>query len=169
MFILLACARDGQEEHDNPRDADLRPHLQVDRADSRIEGGAHEDVVYEATRHAHLFTTCDGPKVSAKGYSEAPDHGNRHDVAIVIDDLCQTEYVVIMEERGGDKGEVDRVERIAVVHESLVSQRWHGQAFLHIAWHDPREEELVEDETGIHLPRVEVRAGILHEEGEEGA
>jgi hypothetical protein len=32
---------------------------------------------------------------------------------------------------------------------------------LHITWHDPREEELVEDETGIHLPRVEVRAGIL--------
>lgn len=66
-----------------------------------------------------------------------------------------------MEERGSDKGEVDRVERITVVHESLVSQRWHGQALLHITWHDPREEELVEDETGIHLPRVEVRAGIL--------
>jgi hypothetical protein len=34
---------------------------------------------------------------------------------------------------------------------------------LHITWHDPRKEELVEDEAGIHLPRVEVRAGILHE------
>ena len=67
-----------------------------------------------------------------------------------------------MKERGSDKGEVDRVERITVVHEGLVSQRWHWQAFLHIAWHDPREEELVKDETGIHLPRVEVRAGILH-------
>ena len=68
-----------------------------------------------------------------------------------------------MEERSSDKGEVDRVERVTVVHESLVSQRWHGQALLHITWHDPREEELVEDETGIHFPRVEVRAGILHE------
>lgn len=73
-----------------------------------------------------------------------------------------------MEERGGDKGEVDRVERITVVRESFVSQRWDGQAFLHIAWHDPRKEELVEDETGIHLPRVEVRAGILHERGKLG-
>ncbi len=68
-------------------------------------------------------------------------------MAVVIDDLRQTEYVVIMEERGSDKGEIDRVERIAVVRESLVSQRWHRQAFLHIAWHDPRKEELVEDET----------------------
>jgi len=133
LFILLACARDRQEEDDNPRDADFRPHFQVHRADSRIERGAHEDIVYEVTRHAHLLTTCDGPKVSPKGYSEAPDYGDRHDVTIVVDDLRQTEYVVIMEERGGDKGEVDRVERIAVVHEGLVSQRWHGQAFLHVA------------------------------------
>src|SRR6267154_4858170 len=78
LLILLACARDGQEEHDNPRDADLRPHFQVNRANSRIESGAHEDIVYEVTRHAHLFTTCDGPKVSPEGYSEAPDHGDRH-------------------------------------------------------------------------------------------
>ena len=68
-----------------------------------------------------------------------------------------------MEESSSDEGEVDRVERITVVHECLVSKRWHGQAFLHIAWHDPRKKELVEDETGIHLPCVEVRTGILHE------
>lgn len=160
---MLACARDGKEEHDNPRDADFRPHFQVNRANSRIESGAHEDIVYEVTRHAHLFTTCDGPKISSEGYSEAPDHGDGHNVAIIVDDLGQTEYVVIMEERGSNKGEVDGVERIAVVHEGLVSERWHGQSLLHITWHDPREEELIEDETGIHLPRVEVRAGILDE------
>ena len=85
LFILLACAGDGQEENDNPRNADLGPHFQVNRADSRIESGTHEDVVYKVTRHAHLFTTRDGPKVSPKRYSEAPDHGDRHDVAIVID------------------------------------------------------------------------------------
>ena len=167
MFILFACAGDGQEEHYDPRNANFCPHFQVNGANSRVESGAHEDIVYEVTRHAHLFTTCDGPKVSPKGYSEAPDHGNRHDVAVVIDDLRKAEYVVIVKERGSDEGEVDRVERITVVHESLVSQRWHGQALLHITWHDPCEEELVENEAGIHLPRVEVRAGILHE-GEAG-
>jgi hypothetical protein len=34
---------------------------------------------------------------------------------------------------------------------------------LHITGHDPCKKELVENETGIHLPRVQVRAGILRE------
>ena len=163
MFILFARARDGKEEHDNPRDADFRPHLQVNGTNSRVQSSAHKDIVYEAARHAHLFTTGDGPKVRPKGHSEAPDHGNRHDVAVVIDDFREAEYVVVVEDRGGDEGAVDREESITIVHEGLVSQRWHRQAFLHITWHDPRKEELVENETGIHLPRVKVRARILHE------
>ena len=87
-------------------------------------------------------------------------------MAVVVDDFGEAEYVVVVKDGGGDEGTVDRENGVTVVHESLVSQRWHRQAFLHITWHDPREEELVENETGIHLPRVEVRAGILGKPGE---
>lgn len=163
LFILFARARDGQEEHDNPGDTDFRPHFQVNGTDSRVQSCAHEDIVYEVARHAHLFTAGDGPKVSPEGDSEAPDHGNRHNVAVIIDDFREAEYVVVVKDRGGEEGAVDRVECITVVHEGLVSQRRHGQAFLHITWHDPRKKEFVENEAGIHLPRIEVRARILHE------
>ena len=164
MFVLFACARDGQEKHDDPRDTDFRPHFQVDGTNSGVQSGAHEDIVYEVTRHAHLFTTGDGPEVSPEGYGEAPDHGNSHDMTVVIDDFRESEYVVVVKDRGSDEGEVDREKCITVVHESLVSKGWHGQAFLHIPWHDPCKKEFVENETGIHLPRVKVRAGILYEE-----
>ena len=87
-------------------------------------------------------------------------------MAVIIDDFGEAEYVVVVKDGGGDEGTVDREDCVTVVHESLVSQRWHWQAFLHIAWHDPRKEELVENETGIHLPRIEVRAGILGKPGE---
>ena len=162
-FILLTCARDSQEEHDHPRNPDLGPHFQVNGANTRVESGAHEHIVDEVTRHAHLFTTCDGPKVCPKRYRETPDHGNRHDVPVVVYDFGEAEYVIVVKDRGGDEGEVDGVERVAFVHESLVSQRWDRQAFLHITWHDPCKKELVENETGIHLPRVKVRAGVLRE------
>lgn len=164
MFILFARTRDGEEKDDDPRDTDFRPHFQVNRANSGVQSGAHEDIVYEVTRHAHLFTTGDGPEVSPKGYGEAPDHGNSHDVAVVVDDFRKPEYVVVVKGRGSDEGEVDREKCVTVVHESLVSQRGHGQAFLHIPWHDPGKKELIENETGIHLPRVKVGVGILDDE-----
>ena len=84
-------------------------------------------------------------------------------MAVVVYDFGEAEYVIVVKDCGGDEGEVDGVERVAVIHESLVSQRWDRQSFLHIAWHDPCKKELVENEAGIHVPRVQVRAGVLRE------
>ena len=167
LFILFACTRDGQEKHDYPRNADFRPHFQVNRTNAGVKRGAHKYIIYKVARHAHLFAASDGPEVGPKGYGEAPDHGNGHDVAVVVDDFCEAEDVIVVEDCSSNEGKVDREESIAVVHESFVTKRWHGQALLHIARHDPSEKELVKNETGIHLPRIGVWAGILHEkEGE---
>ena len=101
-----------------------------------------------------MFAAGDGPKVSSKGHSEAPDHGDRHDVAIVVDYLGEAEDVVIVQNCSGDEGEVDREKSIAIVHKSFIAKRWDRQALLQIARHNPSEEELVENEAGIHLPRI---------------
>jgi hypothetical protein len=84
-------------------------------------------------------------------------------VAVVVDDFREAKYVIVVKDRGSDECEVDREERVTVIHKGFVSQRWHGQALLHITWHGPRKEELEKNEAGIHLPRIEVRAGVLHE------
>jgi len=86
-------------------------------------------------------------------------------VAVVVDDFREAEYVVVVKEGSSDEGEVDRKKSVTIVHESFVSQRWDRQAFLHVTRHDPSKEELVENETRIHFPCIEVRAGILHEGG----
>ena len=163
LFILFARTRDGQEKHDYPWNADLGPHFQVNRTDAGVECGTHKYVIYKVARHAHLFTTSDSPKISPKGHREAPDHGNRHDVAIVVNDFCEAEYVIVVKDRSGDEGKVDRKESVAIVHESLVAKRWHWQALLHITRHNPGKKELVENEARIYFPRIEIWAGILNQ------
>lgn len=96
LFVLFARTRNRQEKYDYPRDANFSPHLQINRTNARVECGAHEYVIYEVSRHAHLFAAGDGPKVSAKGYREAPDHGDGHNVTIIVDDLREAEDVVIV-------------------------------------------------------------------------
>ncbi len=154
LFVLFARARDCQEKYNYPRDTDFRPHLQINRTNTRVECGAHEYVVYEVARHAHLFAAGNGPKVSSKGYSEAPDHGDGHDMAIVVDDLREAEDVVIVQGCSGNESKVDRKKSITIVHESFITERWDRQALLHIARHNPSKKELVENEAGIHLPRI---------------
>jgi hypothetical protein len=154
LFVLFAGTRDRQEKYNYPRDANLRPHLQINRTNTRVEGGTHEYVVKEVARHSQLFSTGDGPKVRSKRYRKTPDHGDSHDVAIVVDDLREAEDVVIVQDRSGDEGRVDRVKSITVIHESFITERWDRQALLHIARHNPGKEELIENKAGIHLPCI---------------
>lgn len=44
-LVLFASTRNGQEEDENPWDADLSPHLEADRSDSGVKGSTHEVVV----------------------------------------------------------------------------------------------------------------------------
>jgi hypothetical protein len=110
----------------------------------------------------HSFATSDSPEVCPKGYS-TPDHSNSHNVAVVVDDFREAKYVKVVKDRGSDECEVGREERVTVILKGFVSGRWLRQALLHMTWHDPRKEELEKNEAGIHLPCVEVRAGVLHE------
>jgi hypothetical protein len=54
----------------------------------------------------------------------------------------------------GNEGEVDREKGVTVIHEGFITKRWDRQALLYIARHNPSQEELVENEAGIDLPRI---------------
>ena len=66
LLVLLAGTRDGHEKHDDPRDADLEPHLEVDGANAGIQACAHEDVVDEVARHTNLVSSRHSQEVHAE-------------------------------------------------------------------------------------------------------
>lgn len=45
LFVLLDGPREGDQEEQDPGDSYFGKHLQVDNTDSRVKGGAHENVV----------------------------------------------------------------------------------------------------------------------------
>lgn len=82
---------------------------------------------------------------------------------VIVDDFREPEYVEVVQGCRSDKGRVKTAQRVAVVHESLVVERWHWETFLLIAGKDPCNEELEEKVASIDFPRVCIWAGILEE------
>lgn len=70
----MAATRDRQKEDNDPRNADLCPHLEVNRANARVQASAHKDVIDEISRHANLVTSCDCEEMHPKGDCETVDH-----------------------------------------------------------------------------------------------
>ena len=163
LFVLMAPTRNGQEEDNDPRDSDLCPHLEVNRANARVQASTHKDIVNEIAGHANLVTSCDGEEVHSKGDCKPVYHRNGHDMTIVGDDFCEPEDVKIVEQSSSDHRDVDGPESIAVVRQRLVSKRRDWESFLLVTWHNPSEKELIDDETGVNLPGIAIRTSILGE------
>ena len=122
LLVLLACAGNRHEEDDDPGNAHFKPHLEVDRADARVETCTHEDVIDEVAGHANLVAGCDGEEVHAEGDTKAIDHSDCHEVPEVVDDLSHAEDARRVQHGGGDHGDVDAAIRVALVHQGLVAK-----------------------------------------------
>lgn len=157
----MTASRHGQEENDDPRNANFSPHLQVNGTNTGVQTSTHENVIHEAPRHANLVPGCDRNEIHSEGHSKTVNHGNGHDVAIVVNDFSETENVVVVQSSSSQHGCVERVEGIAVIREGLIPKRRYRKTFLLIAWHNPREKELIDHEAGIDFPRVCIGACIL--------
>ena len=66
-----------------------------------------------------------------------------------------------MQAGSGYQGHVQRVERVAIVHEGLVVERRDRETFLLVSGQNLRKEELERDIARIDFPRVEIGASIL--------
>lgn len=160
-LVLLASTRDGQEEDNDPWDTDLSPHLEVDGAKTGVQASTHEVVVEEVAGHADCSASHDGVKVGEKGDTKAVNHGDGHEMAVVVDDLGEAEDVEVVQRGGGDESHVEAGQGVAVVHEGLVVERGDGETFLLVSGENPSNEELEEKVARVDFPGVRVRAGVL--------
>ena len=58
LLVLLADTRNGHEKHDDPRDADLEPHIKIVRTNAGVQASAHV-----ASGHTDAVTGGDGDEV----------------------------------------------------------------------------------------------------------
>jgi hypothetical protein len=135
-FILLAAPRDGRKEGNVPRDAHFGPHFQVYRAKTRVEASTHEHVIDEVPRHPQLVTSRNSDKVHQERYRKTVNHGHSHQMTVIINDPGETEDSVIVQDSRHNKGCVKATDSVAIIHEGLMTQRWHGKTLLHISWHN---------------------------------
>lgn len=85
-----------------PWDADLGPHLQVDVSNAGVQASPHEEIVDEASGHTHGLSSNDGRKVHEERDKPAPEHGDGHKMAEVVDNTGQAENVEIVQASGGE-------------------------------------------------------------------
>ena len=71
----------------------------------------------------------DGTKVDRKAHHEANDHGDRHELSEVVDDLGEIEESGEMKGRGGDESDVEARQGVASVGECFVVERGDGETW----------------------------------------
>jgi len=160
-FVLLASPRNGEEEDDDPGDANLGPHFQVDVPQARVEHGTHEIVVEKVSRHANGVVGHDGEEVGDERDTEAINHGHAHEMTIVVDDLSEPKNMVVVQSGSGDDGRVQANESVAVVHECLVAEGRDGETFLLVTGKNPCDEKLEKKVAREDLPCVRVGTRVL--------
>jgi hypothetical protein len=145
LLVLLASTTDGDQEKKDPRNTDFCPHLQVDTSNPGIERSAHPVVVEEVAAHPHRGSRVYSNDVGEPADEETIEHGDGHNRAKVFDDCRQAEESGVVEDGRGNESGVKGREGVTVVCESLVVERWHGEALLLVPGHDDCEDELDDD------------------------
>lgn len=137
---MLASTRNGQVEDDNPRNAYLSPHLQVDRTQARIEGGTHEDIVDGVAGHTNRGLRCHSVKVGKERNTKTVNHSYGHEVTIVVNDFSEAEDASPVENEGNNNGGIPALNSVAVIHEGLVSKGRDGETLLLKSGKNPSDE-----------------------------
>lgn len=153
-LVLLASTGNSDEEKQDPRDANLQPHLEVHRSEAGVETGTHEEVIGKIPRHADLLATPNGDEISCKAHSKPDDHRNSHEFTKVIDDLSEAENMSPVQDSDRDQSSVPAGKSIAVIHKRLVSKRRYGEALLLISRHDEGQQQLESHERAVHRESV---------------
>ena len=91
----------------------------------------------------------DGVAVGSSRDGVTCDHGDGHVFAKVFDDSSETVEAGGVENGTGDEGDVERGERVTLVHQGLVSERRNRQTFLHITGHEDSQQELEDHQATV--------------------
>jgi len=90
-----------------------------------------------------------GREVCRKGDGESPDDSNRHHGTEIVDDTSETEHVRVVEYSRRDQRQIPARERVAVVGEGFITQRWNWKTLLLVARNDRGYGQLESHETGV--------------------
>ena len=92
QLILSRGSSHGKKEQNEPRNAYLEEHLEVqDAKHARVELRAHKKVVNGEARHAMLSPTCQGRDVRNHRDNDPGNDGHAHDRPELVHDGVQLE------------------------------------------------------------------------------
>ena len=155
LFVLLDDTREGDEEEEDPWNADLGEHLEVDDAEAGVERDAHEVVVDPVSAQAHgLASPVEDPSANLDdgGACEGGDDSHGHDGAVVLNDPWKAVDTRLVQDKREDETRIPRCQRVTLVRQGLVVERRNGQAFLGNTGEVSSEGELDDEKTEVGLP-----------------
>lgn len=115
-LVLLKTSSERQEEQNEPWNANLEEHLEVQNAEQpRVQLGAEEEVHDRGSGHANSLATSQGRKVSNEGAQESRDDSYAHDMTELVNKSIQLEDASEMENERDDDAAVERPHGGAVV------------------------------------------------------
>ena len=160
---LAGGGTQGEQQQNVPRQAHLEKHLEVEDAEhTRVELGAHEEIVDVVAGHAVGGTASKGRDVGDNGDDEARDDGNREQGTELVNDLVQGENAREVQDTGDGKGRVERDVGRAVVLEHLAALVRQRLAVGGDTRHEAVEGTLEDEEGPVPQPRFGVgkRLGV---------
>lgn len=160
-IILLTSTGNSEVENNDPRDANLSPHFQVNRAKARIECSTHKEVIDDIARHTDRSLCDNCMKVGKDGNAKPINHSDGHKVSIVVDNSSKVEDTSPVKDKRDDDCGVPTLKSIALVHQGFVTERWDRQTLLLKSRQNPCNEKLKKEIAGVHFPGIKIRPSIL--------
>lgn len=93
--------------------------------------------------------------------TETIDHPNGHEMAVIVNDITEAEDTCPVEGKGHNYRGVPALKGVTVVHEGFVAEGRNRKTLLLEARKHPGDEKLEEEIARVHLPSIEVGAGVL--------
>mmetsp|Transcript_40931 Transcript_40931/g.68690 ORF Transcript_40931/g.68690 Transcript_40931/m.68690 type:complete len:226 (-) Transcript_40931:308-985(-) len=151
ILVLLQCGREGHVKEQDPWDADLSPHLQIQRANPRVQPRSHKQIIEEHSRHAVGVASDNCSKIGYHSDKIPPEDGPSHDGAEVIDDFNQVEIVVPVQEERHNYCGVPGRNPVAKVFEPGKIPGRNGKPFDDRPREDNCDDNLEDHEVGVDL------------------
>lgn len=122
LFVLTSSCGETENEEEVPRHANLAEHLEVEDAEhTRVELGAHEEVIDGVAGHAVLLAAPEGREVGDEGDDEPAEDGDGQQGAELIDDVIQSKEAAEVQNAEDSEGRVHASVGIAEIWKTLAT------------------------------------------------
>jgi hypothetical protein len=154
-LVLLQTSTERQEEEDEPRNANLKEHLEVQNAkEPGVQLRSKEEVDNDVVSHADGGTTDARRDVCDSRAKKTGDNGNGHNVAELINQSVELEDASEVEGQHDDDAGIEGPHCGAVVVKLLSAQVRKRLALAVDSRHEHVESHLHQSKEPVDLPRL---------------